>query len=89
MVGRLAQLSLLSSSSGVFSLIVPVSSRIEGADERGLGLGEEVGKGVELLAHQRGLLAPARDLAVEGVEEEAKRQKGEGEPDVVHVGGVA
>lgn len=45
--------------------------------------GDEVGEGIELLAHHAALLAPAGDLAVHGVEEEAERQEGEGKPEVI------
>lgn len=42
----------------------------------------EVGEGIEFLAHEAGLVAPAGDFAVEEVEEEAEGEEGEGCPEV-------
>jgi hypothetical protein len=60
---------------------VVVRSRIGGA-------AYQVGERVELLPHQAGFLAPARDFAVHEVEEEAERDEAEGEVEVGVVGGV-
>lgn len=51
--------------------------------------GDEVGEGVEFLAHERGLFPPASDFAIKEVEEEAKGHEAEGEPEVGRVGGRA
>lgn len=42
----------------------------------------EVSERVEFLAHETGLLPPARDLAVHEVEEQAERDEAEGEVEV-------
>lgn len=50
---------------------------------RGSGLAYQVSERVELLAHETALAPPARDLAIEGVEEEAKGQEGQSPPNIV------
>lgn len=42
----------------------------------------EVGEGIEFLAHEAGLVAPAGYFAVEEVEEQAEGEEGEGRPEV-------
>lgn len=50
--------------------------------------GDEVGQGIEFLAHERRLLAPAGDFAVHEVEEEAEGDEAEGPVQVRVVEGV-
>lgn len=49
----------------------------------------QVRKTIQLLAHQAALLAPARDLAIEKVEKEAKGQECEGAVEVAEGGRIA
>jgi len=71
--------------------VVEVRAHAEGeGGDGGRGAeGDQVGQAVELLAHETGLAAPARDFAVHEVEEEAEGHEGEGGPEVGMVGGRA
>ena len=47
--------------------------------------GDDVGERIELAAERRRRLAPARDAAVEDVEDERHRREGRGEEEVADV----